>query len=829
MSKISEYPASSRSGGGRDIERLRRATSLPDTIERFGYKLERNGHEFETCCPFHSEDTPSFTIFAGQDGVERFHCFGCGKKGDVLDFVQEVKGVNLPEAIRILDGRDNSRPNVAPRQIQARNAYDGIETVSPPADDLQPGSRVRLYNPKRKGERSEWGSFAPSMVFPYRRADGSLFGYVLRHDLTDGSKETPMVMFVCLPDGTQTWCRYPFPKPRPLYGLEAIGDRQVLIVEGEKCRDKLRRASGRAVVAWAGGTQGVKHTDWSPLAGRDVIIWPDHDAPGALTAVSITAILSELGCRVRLVGFADLDAGPENSFTFAKWAGGERPTLGWDSADAVDAGWDQDQLDRFMRATIRMAVPERASQIEHIEVTSGDNNRSGAPDTPTLTAPVAEQSMPVPRESEFWPDQFVKNSAGKILPNVTRNWTLLLENHDDTRDMLALDEFSGETMLFVRPPWDRTSGVWRPRAIKNADLAEVVEWLESHTMTPKVSNINPVLDKIAARNSFHPVRDYFHSLPAWDGCSRLDTFIARFLGADDIPLNRAFGRKWLCAAVKRVFQPGCKFDHVLVLQGAQGIGKSAFGRALVPLPEWVSESVNVADKAREVIENTRGILIVELAELAGKSNKEVEAIKKFITTTEDKARGAYQHKVEAVPRQFVFYATTNQHEFLTDATGNRRWWPVMPREIDLAGIVADRDQIWAEALSAYSNEKLWIDDTALQVELDALNRGKTDFGPTYDIIRDLIPDGPMLLPAGDARLLLVAGSDDPSKLPSGWRTNLTKALAGLGFEQSAQPFTRHSTSVRAYVRGDRSAASWAKFANGRIEYEHTRHEWDDRF
>ncbi|MBX5020445.1 CHC2 zinc finger domain-containing protein [Rhizobium lentis] len=341
-----------------DVERLRRDVSLSSTVAHYGYKLSRNGDEFETCCPFHAEDTPSFTIFVGKDNVERFHCFGCGEQGDVLDFVQKVKGANLPEAIRILDGRDNSKPNIQPRQIQARDAYEGIAPIAPPENPIQAGARIRLYNPKRKGTRWEWGAFAPSMVFPYRRLDGSLFGYVLRHELSDGGKETPMVMFVCLPDGTETWCRFPFPKPRPLYGVESIGDRQVLVVEGEKCRDKLRRTSGRTVASWAGGTQGVKHADWTPLASRDVIIWPDFDGPGLAAALEIAAILAGLGARVRFVGFDDAGAasGIEH-YTFEDWQAGAYPCAGWDSADAVDAGWTKENIDAFMRSTMRPYNP----------------------------------------------------------------------------------------------------------------------------------------------------------------------------------------------------------------------------------------------------------------------------------------------------------------------------------------------------------------------------------------------------------------------------------------------------------------------------------------
>lgn len=289
-----------------DIDNIRRDVSLADLAAQFGVKLERDGQEFVACCPFHAEDTPSFTIFRGKDGVERFHCFGCGggpngKGGDVLDFVQAIKGVDLREAISILGGNATSRPNVQPRKIEVRDVYEGIAPLDPPGTLIEKGKRVRLYNPKRRGSEREWGSFAPSMVFPYRNLDGSLIGYVLRHDM-QGGKETPMVMFVRLPDGTATWCRFPFPKPRPLYGLDQIGDaRQVIVVEGEKCRDKLIKATGRTVVSWPGGTQGVKHCDWSPLAGRNVVIWPDADEPGLTTAHEIGGILAELGATPRIM------------------------------------------------------------------------------------------------------------------------------------------------------------------------------------------------------------------------------------------------------------------------------------------------------------------------------------------------------------------------------------------------------------------------------------------------------------------------------------------------------------------------------------------------
>lgn len=291
-----------------EIERIRKDVSLTGQAEKFGVKLERDGHEFVSCCPFHAEDTASFTIFTGDDHVERFHCFGCGAKGDVLDFVRQIKGVDLREAMRILGG-GASGPNVEPKQIRAKNVYEGITPIDPPAEALRAGRRVKLYNPKRAGERTEWGSFAPSMVHPYRRADGSLIGYVLRHDLGDGGKETPMVMFVRLADGVECWCRFPFPKPRPLYGMERLGSsRQVILVEGEKKVDKLVAQTGRVVVAWAGGTQGARHADWTPLAGRNVVMWRDFDAPGLSVENELGHILTGIGCTFRVLDFMKREA-----------------------------------------------------------------------------------------------------------------------------------------------------------------------------------------------------------------------------------------------------------------------------------------------------------------------------------------------------------------------------------------------------------------------------------------------------------------------------------------------------------------------------------------
>lgn len=300
-----------------DIDKMRESVSLPDEAARAGLKLEQDGHEFICCCPFHGEDTPSFTIYPGKDRVWRFFCFGCKERGDVIDFISKLKGCSIGDAIRIIAG-DLNMPNREPVKVaKGRNVYEGIEVLPKPPAALYAKRPVTVYNPKRAGMKTkdgrprDWNKFSPSMVFPYFKADGSFFGYVVRHELHDGGKETPMLMYVRLKDGTETWCRYPFPKPRPLYGLRGINDstKQVFVVEGEKCRDALRKISDgrRCIVSWCGGSYGVEHTDWSPVFGLDVIIWPDNDMPGLGTANKIAEIVAKGGAKPRIlstVGYA---------------------------------------------------------------------------------------------------------------------------------------------------------------------------------------------------------------------------------------------------------------------------------------------------------------------------------------------------------------------------------------------------------------------------------------------------------------------------------------------------------------------------------------------
>lgn len=703
-----------------DVERLRRDVSLPDTAASFGVKLEKDGREFLGCCPFHAEDTPSFTIFVGKDKVERFHCFGCGEHGDVMDFVRGIKGVGLREAISILGG-GNAGPNVAPRRIEARDIYAGIEPIDPPdGAAIEAGKRVKLYNPKRAGDATEWGGFAPSMVFPYRRVDGSLFGYVLRHDLGDGDKETPMVMAVRLPDGRSCWSRFPFPKPRPLYGLDGLGDaRQVIVVEGEKCRDALANETARVVLSWAGGTQGVKHTDWTPLGGRNVVIWPDADAPGLGTANEIAAVLVGLGCTVRVMDVMRDD-----------------PPKGWDAADAIRDGWDKPRLDLFMRETVRPWTPPQppARPVEKPAPVAGPAPVAQA--KPVVEARTVQQEQPATvtdirtrrtvAADENWMLNLVCNDKGAVKPGATKNWALFLENHPETAGVFAWDEFKLRVMLMRRPPWEREQS-WTPRVVQDRDYSEAVMWLEARQMSPKASNIAAVIQTIAERAGFDRLREYLEGIK-WDNRPRVGKWLSYYMGVEDTPYARTVGMRWLISGVARGLQPGCKVDTMPILEGPQGARKSTALRFLYGEDFFTDGLSDIGGKDAKM--EMQGVWGLEVAEMHKFSAAEVNEVKKFLTQQTDRFRPPYGRAVIEAPRRVVLNGTINPegNAYLRDPTGARRFWPVTVGSIDTDAIALDRDQLWAEAVALYrANTPWWVQEEELAaVELEQEKRTDVD-------------------------------------------------------------------------------------------------------
>lgn len=322
------------------------------------------------------------------------------------------------------------------------------------------------------------------------------------------------------------------------------------------------------------------------------------------------------------------------------------------------------------------------------------------------------------------------------------------------------------------------------------------------------------------------MRDYLTGL-AWDGVERLNSWLVDYFGADDTPLNIAFGRKILCAAVRRVLQPGCKFDAMLVLQGQQDLGKSSAIRALCHDTAWFTDQLEVGADPKVTIEKTAGAWIVEMPELDGMGKRDTNRVKSFITTTHDRARLAFGRYAVTRPRQFVLFGTTNESRYLTDTTGNRRFWIVRVTKADPAGIAAVRDQVWAEAVAAEPDENLWLNDPALKAAAADVARDASDFGPWMDLLEHRIPDGPLKIEAAHAwRLVGIDGAETVNRLTKSHHASMRAAMAGLGFERKDNGIRNDAgRKVRAYVRGDLHQARWWMPGNGPPD-DPASDEWD---
>jgi predicted P-loop ATPase len=227
-----------------------------------------------------------------------------------------------------------------------------------------------------------------------------------------------------------------------------------------------------------------------------------------------------------------------------------------------------------------------------------------------------------------------------------------------------------------------------------------------------------VIERIARQNPFHPIRDYLNSLQ-WDGVPRLDKWLHNYLGAKDTELNSVFGRIHLIAAVRRVRQPGCKYDTMLVLQGRQGRGKSSTVCALCPEEDYFTDNLTLGADQKQIIEITTGKWLVEQAELDGMGKKDASTIKAMISRRIDGARLAYGRSGTERRRQFVLFGTVNDLHFLRDQTGNRRFWPVT------VGHSADYDPDEAKALIESNRDQLWAEAAHYEAQGESLVLPKT--------------------------------------------------------------------------------------------------------
>lgn len=305
-------------------------------------------------------------------------------------------------------------------------------------------------------------------------------------------------------------------------------------------------------------------------------------------------------------------------------------------------------------------------------------------------------------------------NAGAPRPTAA-NARIVLKNDTEWRAVFTHNAFSQQTLVYGQMPQPtcghdfQQSGA--PAPISDEDVWMTKVWLEDskYRISLPKDQVRALIEAEARQTAYHPVVEYLESAwQQWDRTPRLDTWLNTYLGVEQSEYSKYVGRWWMISAVARVMEPGCQVDHVLVLEGGQGIGKSTALRTLATRSEWFLDS-DLDLHSKETAMLLRGKWIVEFAELGGMRKSDSERIKGFFTTHEDKFIPKFQNYENTFKRQCVFAATMNPHGTYLNDEENRRFWTVKCNgmekfggQVDIAGIRRDLDQLWGEAKNEYA-------------------------------------------------------------------------------------------------------------------------------
>lgn len=336
---------------------------------------------------------------------------------------------------------------------------------------------------------------------------------------------------------------------------------------------------------------------------------------------------------------------------------------------------------------------------------------------------VAENGIRGSRVHGDWFSRLDLAATGLPKPTL-HNVELIIANDTRTAGLPCLNEFTGETVQRrapnqMGPRKGATKGtreldgpVWQVRDPMSGDLWSsardyaVRSILEApinqagHGLKVSDRDLKAAIALAAYGNRFHPVREYLQSLE-WDKRPRVKRLFIDYLGEPESAYAREVARLMMIAAVARIFEPGCKFDSAIVIEGPQGRGKSTFIRTLGKC--WFSEFDGHFDDSKAAVEKMAGSWLIEIPELNGFNKTDVRAIKAFISRQIDVVRLAYEARAAPFPRQSILIGTTNDTTYLGDATGGRRFLPVecCVGEINTDKLAANVDQLWAEAYRIY--------------------------------------------------------------------------------------------------------------------------------
>lgn len=335
--------------------------------------------------------------------------------------------------------------------------------------------------------------------------------------------------------------------------------------------------------------------------------------------------------------------------------------------------------------------------------TPSDDDAPDAP--PRLSEHRAKRGKAVPKRGE-WSDNVSYTRDGEI-KGTPGNLTLFLRNHGEWSGCLGYNNFR-ETEVWLKDA-PESPGLVSPKA--GEELADehdvyVHHWFDRN-LKFSCTNVTAGITAAARANTFDPLQRYLEGLK-WDGVERIPRWLPLYFGAKDNAYTRAVGTMWMISAVVRAMRPGDKVDTMVILEGDQGSGKSSGLAAMVPHDDWFSDTPINLQKLVDSYQSLKGKWIYEIGELDSFKGAEATRIKNFLSSRSDNYRASYGKRSRDYPRHCVFAGTTNEDQYLTDRSGNRRFWPARCGVVQVAALREDRDQLWAEAMVRWRRGEKWF-------------------------------------------------------------------------------------------------------------------------
>lgn len=612
--------------------------------------------------------------------------FGIGEKyGDMIALYARINGLSNAQAKKAIE-------------IELGLQVQEVEIGSPPASEKPPvASHYKFGEPKE--------------MYPYHDLAGNLLFYVCRYESPTEKTFLPY----CWDKVNRHWVSKGYPFTRPLYRVSQLRSdpgRPVMVVEGEKtCRAAAQIVGSRYhVVTWSGGASAFAKTDWSPLFGRNVLIWPDGDEAGMKAAIGIKDILTPKITGAETVRIIRTMPTKDDRDPILK---------GWDAADVA---WDWSQFYKFAKDRID-AYGFKDSRPEKPKVK--ENRPLPVKQNEIEVKPVEVQTTDLQKYNQDFHITGIQNNlvvSDAITGANISSIASIFRQDQRYKNLFWFDEFYQKRFIERNGhgpvEWDETDDTWLTCEIQT-----------KHGLTrASVDCVRQAAHLFAIENVRNEPRDWMTSLQ-WDHKTRIDRFLIDYMGVTENQYTMAVSRNFWISLVARVLRPGCKCDTMMILEGKQGTKKSS---AINVIGGKYYAQSHDSVTTKDFYQNLQGKFIIEIGELDAFQKAEVNAIKRCLSTPVDRMRTSYSRYAKDYPRQSIFVGTTNDTNYLSDSTGNRRFWPIATKTIDIDKIAADREQLFAEAVTRFKLGQTWYEVPQDLAEKEQMER-EIDDAWTEDI------------------------------------------------------------------------------------------------